>query len=73
MVGCGFRGPANIRACLLGSVPFDQGSLALRHGGQAASVSHLAVGQNQWHPKMVGAPHILEPILVLGLGSLFGW
>ena len=29
--------------------------------------THLAVGQSQWYHFRVGAPPILEPILVVGL------
>ena len=30
----------------------------------------MAVGQNQWYHFGVGAPHFLEPILVVGLGPV---
>ena len=32
---------------------------------------YLAVGQNQWYHLGVGAPPMLEPILVVGLNRMF--
>ena len=34
--------------------------------------SHMAGGQNQWYHFGLGAPPILEPILVVGLGCSLG-
>ena len=33
--------------------------------------AHMAVGQNQWYHFGVGAPPIFEPILVVGLGTIW--
>ena len=32
-----------------------------------SQTKHMAVGQNQWYHFGVGAPHILETILVIGM------
>ena len=54
---------------------FDTPCLATKRNRRLQShvqFRNMAVGQNQWYHFGVGAPPILEPILVVGLGCSLG-
>ena len=52
--------------------PWKQGKETNHLGGFRQRHTHLPVGQSQWYHFVVGAPPILEPILVVGLECSLG-